>query len=407
MGLFGKKNSNIPTDSINTEDEILGYLDELISRRIPLEVSISNIVLKCNIYSLVEKKGLIQIEQKDRFDNFSGKATLCGFSLDKAWFIFKSKLIISNNKFFVEIPNFISFKERRQAPRTSFVSREAVSISVLESLGSGIGVTGNAINISEGGFCAGIIRVMNLDSKKEIRAHKELFKQNQPVMLVRIKNIPGVREFDTEGKVNRVFLDREWKIAVSFKGIPGAVKKELKQFIESRIPAFKLFKRSRKKRLEIEKRQKEAAETQNNNKENNVVLQQKEKIPKVILQKKENFTLLSMGNSIIKEIDFLRNVSFCTWIHCENPLELSKHLRQSGPSYLVLPYSINGKNMLDYLKKLYSMNLLSKLVIVILNTQKIQIEDISKCKLLGIKHIIELPLADPLRLKKIFNLDLN
>ncbi len=360
-----------------------------------IEVSISNVSLQCNVYSLDEKKGLILIDQKMEFENFNDKSALCGFAMDKMWFSFPSKLIINNNKQYVEIPKYIIPKERREYPRTTFVAREAVSVSILESFGQGIGVTGKAVSISEGGICASIIRVVNLSDEKELRASPALFTPNQPVMLVRVKGIPGVKEFDTEGKVIRVKTAGGSMIAVKFKSMPGAAKKEIKHFISSRIREFKLFKRSRKKRREIEDKQNSMSKSEETKDESNVVPTPKPIIVKPDLKQPKPFTVLSMGEELLPNISFLSKLSNCQWIKCKNPLELSMNLRKSSPKYLVLPYLIGNNNILDYLKKLYSLNLLDKIDIVILISQKINVEDVSKCKLLGIKHLIGIPLLDP------------
>ncbi len=412
MGLFSKKKDDGPKGSIKTEDEILGYLDEIVALRKSLEISPGKTRINCNVYSLEEKKKLIHIEQAKEFDSLDGKSVQCGFSLDNTWFVFKSKIVIQGGRQYIAYPDYILHKERRQGGRVSFVAREAVSVSILEAFGKGTGITGKGLNISENGACASIIRVMDLGAEKEIRPGLSVFSPGQKVMLVRIKGAPGVKEFDTEGIVNRVALDGGWKVAVTFDKLPGGAKKELKYLIESRSRELKLFKKSRQKRLEIAKRKEEemksapVEQSKNREKEQsmsreNTPASETTSNPAPVISS-EPYTVLSMGDQIDKELTFFKNIPHCSWVKCKNPLDLSKNIRQQKAAYLVLPYLINGKNTLDHLRKFYAMNLLDDIKIIILYSEKISVEDITKCKVLGIRHLIELPMADPQKLRSIF-----
>lgn len=227
--------------------EVLAYLDEIVKRKLAVTISTATREISGQIFFLEEKENLMRTQAEGLAAFLKGKKVQVGFSLDRSWFTFSATVHVKEGKAYLSIPDEIQHNERRKSPRTSFSAREQVKITILEGLGSGNGVFGNAIDVSSGGICLNIDKAMVLSSQKEIGPGPALYKQGCPLMLIKINKIPGCPPFECEGKVLRVFKDGKWKIAVEFKKMPTIHMSQIEKFIQSRSIPFKLIRRKRSK----------------------------------------------------------------------------------------------------------------------------------------------------------------
>ncbi len=393
MALFFKKKVSAPANSIKSEDEILGYMDDVLSNRSILTVKYGKESAECRPYSLEDSKKLLLIENVGRVSGFNGKTVSCGFALEGFYFGFKTELNMIDGRPALKFPDFIEVSERRKEDRTALISRESPQVSVLEEFGGGIGITGELINIGAGGICLKVVRVMDIRAEKEISASRANLPKGHKLMLVRVKSFGGVHSFDASGEV---VWSSYGKLGIKFTSIPSGNKKEVKRFVESRKHDKTPVKRSRQKKEEMKKlREQEASISAENLKSEAQKPAPKPKVPKPA-------TIISLGKELGEAIAFIKKIPQYKWINCETPIELSEHLKQDhGKSILMVQHNINGKNMLGLLKKLYSMDLLHHEKILFFSSTGIQREDIAVCKLVGIKDVLELPLKNIDKVKEI------
>jgi hypothetical protein len=227
--------------------EVLAYLDEIVKRKLAVTISTATRDISGQIFFLEEKDNLMRVQAEGLATFLKGKKVQVGFSLDRSWFTFSTTVHVKDGKAYLGLPCEIRHNERRKSPRTSFSAREQVKITILEGLGSGNGVFGNAIDVSRSGICLNIDKAMVLSSQKEISPGPALYKQGCPLMLIKINKIPGCPPFECEGKVLRVFKDGKWKIAVELKKMPSIHMSQIEKFIQSRSIPFKLIRRKRSK----------------------------------------------------------------------------------------------------------------------------------------------------------------
>ncbi len=262
MGLFSKKSKQISADEpgvIGTEDEVLGFFDELFRQRLP--ITIRNKEKKrwiCNIYSLDVDNKVMRIEDSPGLLENNNMPIQGGFALDRVWFLFQTRLIVHGGKPYLRLPTLVKQGERRKAPRVTLPTRDKVAVSILESLGKGVGLTGYGVDISTDGMCLVIDRAIRLDNEQKLSVHSELLKRGTHLMIVKVKGIPGVPQFEAEGIVNRISGPGTWKLAIQFAKIPGSAKGALESFVSSRYNPPQPIRRSFKKRQEMQAKMEES-----------------------------------------------------------------------------------------------------------------------------------------------------
>ena len=86
-----------------------------------------------------------------------------------------------------------------------------------------------------------------------MRPQLNMLEKGQKLGLVRLKGIPNIPEIDTTGTVNEIRSGHKWKISIELPKFDDKIQASLERFIGSRSRTFTLIRRSRKKRLELEK----------------------------------------------------------------------------------------------------------------------------------------------------------
>lgn len=447
MALFAKKpKKSIPGREINTDDEILGYLDEVIKNRTPLTIRTKKDRFKLALYNIEERARLLKIQGDSGLDIYVDKPIQCGFPLDGTWFMFVSKLVLHDNRQYLEFPDQILRQERRKSPRARLSLREKVKVAALQGLGAGVGLTGFAVDVSTGGICVNIERAMILQQEREVPPSPQLLNRGAQLLIVKVNHVPGVPPFETQGVVNRIFMEGGWKIAIQLPNIPPKIKELIKRFVQERAPMFSPVLRSRKRRVEMET----ARQKDDDEKAAEADLQPVEKAPSAdetvktassadsiddtaetedadefdspqlvpppidepapqddILGGEELFptevpapaeepvigkSLISLGELLDSHLDFLETESDYVWVHVDNPMKIVKNLNERHPRYLLLPVMFNEKSMLDYLQRIEKMGVLKDVEIILFSDGDIPGRELVKSRMQGIKHILKLPL---------------
>jgi hypothetical protein len=434
LALFGKKQkdfSGVP-GVIFEEDEILGYFDELFRQRLPVTIRTKESQWECNLYFIDVKNKLLRVEDSLGLKENQNKPVQCGFSLDRSWFLFQSKLIFFDDKPHLIMPAAIKHHDRRKSPRGSISPRENVRVSVLQSLGAGVGISGLASDASVGGISLVIERAIKMENEQKLTVHRDLLPKGTELMIVKVNRIPGVPPFEVPGILNRFFRQKEWKMAIEFPKIPGPIKAAIEKFVESRYIPFRPVKRSYQRRQEMEReRERENAAPQE--KQSQEIFQdaqlnpenfqdaelnpeklqarasvlnipdvpetsisipdfneepgeefpaEEETFPSEIEQPRQPM-VLSIGEELKEALAFL-----------ENTMRILKFLRERKSGFLLLPPEYKEQSMLEYLEKISSMGVLTDVVIIVLSKEQISPKDMIKCRMLGIQHILPLQSSD-------------
>ncbi len=450
MALFSRRKKS--GSGICTEDEILGFIDDVVRNRQKLTISSKKITVVTSVYSVDDKNKIIRVQNDPELEYLEDQAVICGFSLDRTWYVFKSKVITHEGRIHVTLPEEIQRKERRKSNRTTISLREKVKVAALEGLGTGIGVTGMAVDVGTGGICMAIERAMVMQNEREVNPGYNLLDEGTELMIVKVNRLPGIPPFEVPGIVNRIDRVGKWRLAIQFSKMPGKTEALIKNLLDSRRSPVRTVRRSRKRRMEMDAaRKKEEAETateaaveaksealdepvtpeetppSNNNRVTFTPLKTQPSSPATAeTQMTESQDspvstpaaapiepptppeppedcLLSLGDELDKHLDLLKTKTTIKWLHVDNPLRIVRNLNEKHPRFLLLPLKFREQSMLDYLQKIAGMGVLKEVKIILLSDEEIPMREIVKSKMLGIKHMLKLPLENPDQLLEIIN----
>jgi hypothetical protein len=419
VALFSKKQKvgNLP-GAIQVEDEIHGYIDEVVRQRSPILIRTKTKSWDCALYSFDIKTKLIRIEDSAGLAEYKEKPVQCGFPLDGTYFMFASKLIFKANKPHLMIPTAIQRKERRKKPRATLSSRGGAKAAMMQSLGAGVGVTGAVIELSENTFGMNVERAIMMENERKLPVNQDLLKKGEKMMVVKVSGISGVPTFTVEGVILRITQRGGWKISVQLKKLNSKFHAALGKFVTTRFMPYKPTKRSYQRRLDFEKgREKEEEEKKQKiaqQEDSNGTPSGREKItfvqeaanepaiesvppndePAPVLKPKEP-VLLSIGENLKETLGFLNDISGFRWVHVESPLKIIKTLNDTKPAFLFSTLVFKRQPMLDYLEKISSMGVLGDVGIILLSDDQLPPKDLIRCRMMGIQHTLKLPLQSP------------
>lgn len=413
MALFSKKKTfPVLKGEITTEDEILGYLDELQRQRTPIEISIKGKVWRSEIHFIDDKARTIGIQNQKGMSEYQEKNVIVGFAMDNSWFVFASVLELKKGKLVLGIPLAIKHQERRKSPRTRFTHREEVSVTVLQDFGVGIGVFGKAVDISVGGLCVRATRALRLEDESEIRPNEHMYKKGQTLAIVKVSGIKGIPEFEVSGVVNRITGGPgNCMVVIEFHKLKSELKIAIEHFIKPRSMPFSLKRRSRKKRLEFEARRKKEMEaekeaeearkkevqqeTQEKKVEDAATL--KDQLFKSLQQKKSanQKKILSFGDEFLPLLKDIEKNSGLNWTHLDDPKTIPGHLKLNPIQHFLISSAFNEKTMLVFLKKIYQLGLLKNTKVSLVLKEDLPVRERMAFNNLGIKIILLDPEETP------------
>lgn len=260
MGLFSKK---IPTgpDIINSEDEVLGNLDELQRNRVAVTVQVKGQKWRSSIYSLDLKKKIMRIQDVEGMESCNKMEVQCVFTLDSLLYAFPSRIFYTEGKPNLEIPEYLEMKKQRKNPRISFSPRENINVSALEGLGAGVGITGKAIDLTKEAITIMIERAIMLQNEKQVSPHMGLLKIGGELMIVKINKLPGCPVIQCSGVVLRLSRHGDWQLVIRLTGVPANLQAAIDTLIQDRYMEPKAVRRSYKKRLQMDKEREEREKT--------------------------------------------------------------------------------------------------------------------------------------------------
>lgn len=410
MPLFSRKKAK-PKDTagvITELDEILGYLDEVYRKRIPLVYTHNKKTYETDILMMEPKHKALRIQQSSAASRIPNNADLLvGFALDKTWWAFKAKFLMIENKPYIGLPQLIKHNERRQASRTSFSPREQVKVTVL-SLSGGHGVFGMAKDISTDGMCMYIDKAMKVAGEKEIPPSPDIFKPGSKLEMVKLNRVPGCPLLEIQGVAKRVFQDgRKWCFSFQFAKLSKAQETMIQRFIEPRVLEFRYTKRSLKKRQEMDAERASvpsgggggAARGGAASGGGAAAPAAAKEAPKAADKTK----LLVVGESLIEQMSFLgEDGSGFEVIPGISPVSIIKVLTEDKPKAMICPVEFKGRSMLEVLEKVAAMGV-GKDVRTVICGDDIQTSDRIKFKMNKIENVFDLPIADKDAFKKMLN----
>lgn len=140
-----------------------------------------------------------------------------------------------DNMHILTLPKKIYHAERRAFGRATPPMRDKSQVLILESLQDGVGLHGRPINFGKRGIGIKIDKAMLIKSQKFIPVSKDLFSVGQNLMMVRLKNLGGIRQIECSGEVRHLsYVHGQYLLGLKITDMAPEEISAYERFLESR-----------------------------------------------------------------------------------------------------------------------------------------------------------------------------
>jgi CheY-like chemotaxis protein len=218
MAMFGTKKTK-PTEG---SELVLAYFEEVQKLRVPLSIVDSRgLAVAATLASVSYER--LSISPQGPLAADKGAAVDILFLLDGLRFKASSRL--QENKpgaVALDLPSSLSLAERRKKPRARINAREGATAIALTGLFDGVGINGIIENISEGGLCIRVEKVMEVKTQRKMHMGANVLAIGQPLMLIKLTKLPKCAPIELAGSVAWVSASQGLLVGISFeKGKEG------------------------------------------------------------------------------------------------------------------------------------------------------------------------------------------
>jgi len=189
MGLFSlgkdsKKDGGDPT--------VMAYLEDAMRIKAPaMLIDPHKNELPCNIASIREEDGTMNLQLHANLLAEKGAKVGIVIIVDNMRIYGSSKLQeVKPGHAMVDIPSSFELTERRKKQRAKVNPREGTTVTLLSGLFDGIGITGLADNLSEGGVRVKVENAIEIKTEKKINITGRTVHTGQIFPIVKISKIP-------------------------------------------------------------------------------------------------------------------------------------------------------------------------------------------------------------------------
>lgn len=234
MAMFGTKKAK----SSESSELVLAYFEEIQRLRVSLSIvdgrgravpaalgSVSDERL------VVSPQGPLTVDKGASLDLF--------FILDGLRFKASTKLLENKPGLVaLDLPSGISLAERRKKPRARLNSREGATAIALTGLFDGVGLNGSIENISEGGLCIRVEKVMEVKTQRKMHMGANVLAVGQPLMLIKLNKLPKCGPIELAGTVAWVDASQGLLVGITFEKGKESLLGPVRSLVTSRTTAI-------------------------------------------------------------------------------------------------------------------------------------------------------------------------
>jgi CheY-like chemotaxis protein len=224
MAMFGTKKTK-PTEG---SELVLAYLEEAQKLRVPLNiVDAQGRAVVATLGSVSEER--LSISPQGSLTLDKGAAVDILFLLDGLRFKASTKLHETKpGAVALDLPSNLSLAERRKKPRARINNREGATAIALTGLFDGVGLNGLIENISEGGLCIRVEKVMEVKTQRKMHMGANVLAIGQALMLIKLTKLPKCAPIELAGTVAWVDASQGLLVGIAFEkgkeGLLGSVR---------------------------------------------------------------------------------------------------------------------------------------------------------------------------------------
>ena len=234
MAMFGTKKTK-PTEG---SDLVLAYLEEAQKLRVPLNiVDGRGRAAVATLGSVSEER--LSISPQGPLTLDKGAAVDILFLLDGLRFKASTKLQETKpGAAALDLPSNLSLAERRKKPRARINNREGATAIALTGLFDGVGLNGLIENISEGGLCLRVEKVMEVKTQRKMHMGANVLAIGQPLMLIKLTKLPKCAPIELAGTVAWVDASQGLLVGITFEKGKEGLLGPVRSLVSSRAAAI-------------------------------------------------------------------------------------------------------------------------------------------------------------------------
>lgn len=234
MAMFGTKKAK----SSESSELVLAYFEEIQRLRVPLSiVDGRGRAVPAALGSVSEDRLAVSPQGPLTVDK--GASVDLFFILDGLRFKASTKLLENKPGLVaLDLPSGISLAERRKKPRARLNSREGATAIALTGLFDGVGLNGIIENISEGGLCIRVEKVMEVKTQRKMHMGANVLAVGQPLMLIKLNKLPKCGPIELAGTVAWVDASQGLLVGVAFEKGKESLLGPVRSLVSSRTTAI-------------------------------------------------------------------------------------------------------------------------------------------------------------------------
>lgn len=242
--ILGKREAPEPEPMLVDRQQILAYLEELSRLRIacqlkfrqedfaPAMVKVESVSEESQTFTVSLSRALpAKIEEQPSMEftfPMERGRFLCSVHFHRRGGYLQAVL---------GLPLRIKLAERRNAPRARFGPRERASVTLIESLGSGIGATGKLRNMGMGGLALRVERMISIADDRRQNPSAGAFSVGQRFLLMRISDLSHSPMLECGASITYAIATPEGPlVGVQFEGLGSLELRTIEQVILRRLP---------------------------------------------------------------------------------------------------------------------------------------------------------------------------
>jgi len=234
MAMFGIKKSK----SSDGSELVLAYFEEVQRLRVSLSiVDARGRAVPAGLNSVSEER--LSVSPQGPLTVDKGASVDLLFMLDGLRFKASSKILENKpGNVALELPSGISLAERRKKPRARLNAREGATAIALTGLFDGVGLNGIIENISEGGLCIRVEKVMEVKTQRKMHMGANVLAIGQPLMLIKLTKLPKCAPIELAGTVTWVDASQGLLVGIAFEKGKESVLSPVRSLVASRTTAI-------------------------------------------------------------------------------------------------------------------------------------------------------------------------
>ncbi|WLT31238.1 PilZ domain-containing protein [Geothrix sp. PMB-07] len=234
MAMFGTKK----TKSSEGSELVLAYFEEVQRLRVSLSiVDGRGRAVPASLTSVSEDRLAVSPQGPLTVDK--GASVDLFFLLDGLRFKASTKLLENKPGLVaLDLPSGISLAERRKKPRARLNAREGATAIALTGLFDGVGLNGSIENISEGGLCIRVEKVMEVKTQRKMHMGANVLAVGQPLMLIKLNKLPKCGPIELAGTVAWVDASQGLLVGITFEKGKESLLGPVRSLVSSRTTAI-------------------------------------------------------------------------------------------------------------------------------------------------------------------------